>query len=183
MKNGCSWTVVLEKTLESPVDCKEIQPVHPKGNQSCPEYSLEGLMLKLQYFGHMNVKSWLIGKDPDAETDRRQEEKGTTEDKMVGWHHQLNGHESEQAPGDGEEQGSLLCCSPWSCRVSHDWMAEQQSLPLHCSCGPSASPESSSWWRSRVRYSVLRGELMSRTGLHIGRYFQKKVWILASSHM
>ena len=147
------------------------------------EYSLEGLMLKLQYFGHMDVKNWLIGKYPDGETDRRQEEKGTTEDKMVGWHHKLNGHESEQAPRDGEKQGSLLCCSPWSCRVSHDWVTEQQSLPLHCSCGPSASPERSSWWRSGVRYSMLRGEIISITGLQIVRYFQKKVQILASSHI
>ena len=78
-----------------------------------PEYSLEGLMLKLklQYFSHL--KSWLIGKDPDAGKDWRQEEKGTTEDKMVGWHHWLNGHEFEQAPGGGEGQGSLVCCSPW----------------------------------------------------------------------
>ena len=77
----CFWTVVLEKTLESPLDCKEIQPVHPKGNQSW----LEGLMLKLklQYFGPPEVKNWLIGKDPDAGKDGRQEEKGTTEDEMV----------------------------------------------------------------------------------------------------
>ena len=85
--------MVLEKTLESPLDCKEIQPVHPKGNQSW----LEGLMLKLklQYFGPPEVKNWLIGKDPDAGKDGRQEEKGTTEDEMVEWHHRLNGHESE----------------------------------------------------------------------------------------
>ena len=84
---------------------------------------------------------------------------------------------------DGEEQGSLLCCSPWSCRVSPARVSEQQSLPLHCSCGPSASPERSSWWRSGVRYSVLRREIISRTGLQIVRYFQKKIQILASSHI
>ena len=79
-----------------------------------PEYSLEGLMLKLklQYFGH-DVKNWLIWKDPDAGKDWRWEEKGMTEDEMVGWHHQLNGHELEQAPGVSDGQGSLACCSPW----------------------------------------------------------------------
>ena len=84
-----------------------------------PEYSLEGLMLmlKLQYFGH-------IGKDPDAGKDWRREEKGTTEDEMVGWHHWLNGHEFEQASGDGEGQGSLVCCSPWGRKESDmsDWV-------------------------------------------------------------
>ena len=103
--------MVLEKTLESPSDCKEIQPVHPKGNR--PEYSLEGLMLKLklQYFGHLMrrtdsfEKTLMLGK---IEGRRR----GMTEDEMVGWHHQLDGHEFEQAPGIGEGQGSLACCSP-----------------------------------------------------------------------
>ena len=103
--------MVLEKTLESPLDCKEIQPVHPKGNR--PEYSLEGLMLKLklQYFGHLMrrtdsfEKTLMLGK---IEGRRR----GMTEDEMVGWHHQLDGHEFEQAPGIGEGQGSLTCCSP-----------------------------------------------------------------------
>ena len=84
-----------------------------------PEHSLEGLMLKLklQYFGHLMWR--LIRKDPDAGKDWRQEEE-TTEDKMVGWHHWLNGHEFQQALGDGEGQGSLVCCSPWGCRVEHD---------------------------------------------------------------
>ena len=91
-KNWLFWTVVLEKTLESPLDCKKTKPVNPKGNQ--PEYSLEWLMLKLmlQYFGPPDVKSWLTGIDPDAWKDWRQE-KETTEDEMVGWHHRLNGHE------------------------------------------------------------------------------------------
>ena len=94
LKNWCFWTVMLEKTLENPLNCKEIQPVHPKGNQSW--ISLEGLMLKLklQSFGHpMQRADSLIGKDPDAGKDWRQEEKGMTEDKMVGWHHQRDGHE------------------------------------------------------------------------------------------
>ena len=83
-----------------------------------PEYSLEGLMLKLklQYFGHLMQRADSLEKNPDAGKDRGQEEKGTTEDKMVGWHHWLDGHESEQAPGDGDGQRSLACCSPWCCK-------------------------------------------------------------------
>ena len=87
--------VVLEKTLEAPLDCKEIKPVHPKG--IILEYSLERLILKLP----PDTKNWLVRKDPDAGKDWRQEENGKTEDGMVGWHHWLNGHEFEQAPGDG----------------------------------------------------------------------------------
>ena len=83
-----------------------------------PEYSSEGLMLKLQYFGHLMRRARITGKDPDAGKYWGQEEKGTTEDEMIGWHHQLNGHESEQTLGDSEEQGSLVCCSPWGCRMS-----------------------------------------------------------------
>ena len=90
LKNWYLRTVVLEKTLESPLDSKEIQPVSPK--EINPEYSLEELMLKLQYFGHL---MW-SGKDPDSGKDQRQEEKGTTEDEMAGWHPQFNGHEFEQ---------------------------------------------------------------------------------------
>ena len=121
-KNWCFWTVVLEKTLENPLDCKEIQQVHPKGNQS--EYSLEGLMLKLKLqLWPTDVKKWLIWKDPDTGKDWRQE-KGTTEDEMVGWHHWLNGHEFKQASGAGDGQGSLECYSPWGRRVVHDWVTE-----------------------------------------------------------
>ena len=183
LKNLCFWTVVLDKTLESPLDCKEIQPVHPKGNQSwifigrtdikaetpilwppdakswllgkdpdaandwrqkekgttenemvgwhhwlnCKEIqpvhpkgnqswifigrtdaNTEALIL-----WPPDVKNWLIGKDPDAGKDWSQEEKGTTEDEMTGWHHQLDEHEFEQAPDAGNGQGSLACCSPW----------------------------------------------------------------------
>ena len=94
-KNWCFWTMVLEKTLESPLDCKEIQPVHPKGIS--PEYSLEGLMLKLKLpiLWPPTAKNWLIEKDSDAGKNWRQEEKWTTEDEMVGWHYRLNGHEFE----------------------------------------------------------------------------------------
>ena len=92
-KNWCFWTVVLEKTLESPLDCKEIQPVHPKGNQSWIFMGRTDAEAETPVLWPPHVKSWLIGKDPDAERDWGQEEKGTTEDEMVRWHHQLNGHE------------------------------------------------------------------------------------------
>ena len=106
-KNWCFWTVVLEKILESPLDCKEIQPVHPKGNQS---WILIGRIdAKTPILWPPDVKNWLIWKDSDAGKNWRWE-KGTTEDEMVGWHHRLDGHEFEKALGDG--QGSLACCSP-----------------------------------------------------------------------
>ena len=117
-KNWCLWTVVLEKTLESPLDCKGIKPVNPKGNQSWifigrTNAKAEALVLWPSY-----AKNWLIGKDPDAGKDQRWEEKGTTEDEMVGWHHWLDGHEFEKAPGVGDGQGSLACCSPWGRKES-----------------------------------------------------------------
>ena len=94
-KNRCFWTVVRGKTLESPLDCKEIQPVHPKGNQSWVFIGRTDAEAETPILGPPHVKSWLIGKDPDAGRDWGQEEKGTTEDEMAGWHHQLDGHEFE----------------------------------------------------------------------------------------
>ena len=110
-KNWCLWTVVLEKTLESPLDCKEIQPVHPKGNQSWIFIGRTDTEAPILW--PPDAKNWFIGKDPDAGKDWGQEEKGMTEDEMVGWHHRLYGHEFEQTPGVGDRQGSLACCSPW----------------------------------------------------------------------
>ena len=95
-QNWCFWTVVLEKPLESPLDCKEIQPVHPKGNQSWIFIGRTDDEAEIPIVWPPDVKNWLIWKDPDAGKDWRQEEKGTTEDEMVGWHHWLNGHEFEQ---------------------------------------------------------------------------------------
>ena len=112
LKNWCFWTVVLEKILESPLDCKEIQSIHPKGNQSWIFIGRTAAEAETLIFWPPDAKNWLIGKDPDAWKDWGQEEKGTTEDEMVGWHHQLNGHEFEQAPGGGDGQGSLACWSP-----------------------------------------------------------------------
>ena len=112
-KNWCFWNVVLEKTLESPLDCKEIKPVNLKGNQSWIFIGETDAEAEAPILWPPDAKSWLIGKDPDAGKDWGQEEKGITEDEMVGWHHRLYGHEFEQAPGVGVGQGSLMCCSPW----------------------------------------------------------------------
>ena len=95
LKNWCFWTVVSEKTLESLLDCKEIQPVHPKGNQSLTFIGRTNAETETPIFWPPNVKNWLIGKDPDAGKDWRWEEKGMTEDEIVGWHHRLDGHEFE----------------------------------------------------------------------------------------
>ena len=94
-KNWCFWTVVLEKTLESPLDCKEIQLVHPKGNKSWIFFGRTDADTEAQIVALPDAKNWLIGKDPDAGKDWRREEKGTTEDEMVGWQHRLDGHEFE----------------------------------------------------------------------------------------
>ena len=95
LKNWCFWMVVLEKTLESPLDCKEIQPVHPKGNQSWVFTGRTDAVAETRILWPPNVKNWLIWKDPDSGKDWRQEEKGMAEDEMVGWYHLLNGHEFE----------------------------------------------------------------------------------------
>ena len=117
-KNWCVWSVNLEKTLESPLDCKEIQPVHPKGYQSWVFIGRTDAEAVTPILWPPHVKNWLIGKDPDAGKDWRQEEKGMTEDEVVGWHHRFNEHEFEQALGVGDGQGSLACCSPRGCKES-----------------------------------------------------------------
>ena len=117
-KNWYFWIVVLEKTLESPLDSKEIQPVHPIGNQSWIFSVRTDAEAETPILWLPDVNNWLTRKDPDAGKDWRQE-KGTTEDKMVGWHHQLDGHEFEQVPGVGDRQGRLACCSPWGRKESH----------------------------------------------------------------
>ena len=98
-KNWCFWTVVLEKTLESPLDCKKIKPDNPKGNQPWIFIGRTDAEAETPILWPSDVKNWLLGKDPDAGKDWRQEKKGMTEDEMVGWHHQLDGHEFEQASG------------------------------------------------------------------------------------
>ena len=119
-KNWSFWNV-LKRTLESPLDCKEVQSVHPKGYQSWILIGRTGVEAETPVLWPPDVKNWLIWKDPDTGKDWRQEEKGMTEDETIGWHHWLNGHEFEQALGDG--QGGLPCCSPWGCKESDttDW--------------------------------------------------------------
>ena len=121
LKNWCFWTVVLEKTFESPLDCKEIQPVHPKGCQSWVFIGRTDVGAGTPILWPPHAKSWLIWKDSDAGRDCGQEKKGMTEDEMAGWHHWLNGHEFEWTPGVGDGQGGLACCDSWGHRVRHDW--------------------------------------------------------------
>ena len=117
-KNWCFWTVVLEKTLESPLDCKEIQPVNPKGDQPWIFIGRTDAKAEAPILWPPDLKSWLIGKDPDAGKDWRLEKKGMTENEMVGWHHWLNGLEIEQTLGDNGGQGNLGYCSLWGCKES-----------------------------------------------------------------
>ena len=112
-KNWCFWTVVLEKTLESHLDYKEIQPVPPKGDQSWVFIGTTDVEAETPILWPADAKSWLIWRDPDSGKDWGQEEKGTTEDEVVGWHHQLNGHGFGWTPGVGGGQGGLVCCSSW----------------------------------------------------------------------
>ena len=123
-KNWCFRTVVLEKTFESRLDSVDIKPVNPKGNQHWLFIGRTVTEAKAPILWPPDAKNWLMGKDPDVGQDWKQEEKGITEDVMVGWDHQLNGHEFEQAPGVGDGQGSLACYSPWGTRVRHDWATE-----------------------------------------------------------
>ena len=114
----CFWTVVLEKILESLLECKEIKPINPRGNQPWIFIRRTDAKTEAPILWPPDVKSRLTRKDPDARRDWGQEENGATEDEMLGWHHQLNGHEFEQTPGDGEVQGNLACCSPWGLKES-----------------------------------------------------------------
>ena len=129
-KNWCFWSVVLEMTLESPLDCKEIQPVHPKGDQSWMFIEGTDVEAETPILWPPHTKSWLIGKEPDAGRNWGQEEKGTTEDEMAGWHHQLDGHGFGWTPGLGDGQEGLACCDSWGRKESDttepmnwtDWM-------------------------------------------------------------
>ena len=142
--------MVLEKTLESPLDCKEIQPVHPKGNQSWVFTGRTDVEAETPILWPPDVKSWLIGEDPDARKDWGQAEKGMTEDEMVGWHHWPNGHAFGWTPGIGDGQGGLECCSSWGRKESDiteqlnwteylilvkrhpRWLSSQESGCLQC---------------------------------------------------
>ena len=143
MKNWCFRTVVLEKTLESPLDCKEIQPVHSKGDQSWVFIGRTDVEAETPILWPLGTKSWLIWKDPDAGKDWGQEEKETTEDERVGWHQWLKGHGFEKTPGIGNGQGGLACCSSWGRKESDTterlnwiehlfWMASSWSFQGLC---------------------------------------------------
>ena len=118
LKNWCFWTVVLEKSLESPLDCKEIQPVHSEGDQPWDFFGRNDAKAESPVLWPPHVKSWLIGKDTDAGRDWGWEEKGTTEDEMAGWHHWFDGRESEWSPGVGDGKGGLACCDSWGRKES-----------------------------------------------------------------
>ena len=123
-KNWCFWTVVLEKTLEGPLDCKEIQPVHPEGVQPWDFFGGNDAEAETPVLWPPHAKCWLTGKDFDAGRVWGQEKKGTTEDEMAGWHHRLNGRESEWTLGVGDGQGGLACCDSWGRKESDmtEWL-------------------------------------------------------------
>ena len=162
-KNWCFWIVVLEKTLESPWECKEIQPVNPKGNQSWIFIGRIDAEAETPILWPSDAKNWFTGKDPDAGKDWRQEEKGITEDEMVGWHHQLDGHEFEQALGGSEGQGSLVCCSPRGCKESdmterHNWTERIQINLIESKDSLTGRNVQTDNWRIIRRQSEKRGK-------------------------
>ena len=156
-KNWYFWIVLLEKTLESPLNCKDIQPVHPKGNQSWIFIGRSDAEAETPILWPPDAKNWLTAKDPDAGEGWRQEEKGTTEDEIVGWQHQLYGHEFEQALGVGDGQGSLVCCSPWGHRESDmtEWLNWTETVA--CQAPLSMGFPRQEYW-SRLPFSS-RGDL------------------------
>ena len=132
-KNWCFWTVVLEKTLESPLDCREVQLVHSEGDRSWVFFGRNDAKAEAPVLWPPHAKSWLIGKHHDAGRDWEQEEKGTTEDEMAGWHHRLDGHEFVWTPGVGDGQGGLACCNAWGHKKSDmtewlDWTELSQEV-------------------------------------------------------
>ena len=133
LENQFFRTVLLVKTLESPLDSEKIKPVSPERKQPWIFIWRTDTKAEAPILWSPDSKSWLVGKDPDAGKDWGQEEKGTTEDEMVGWHQWLNGHEFEQTPGDSEGQGSLACCSPWVHKVGtqlSDWTMKNSNCDL-----------------------------------------------------
>ena len=135
-KNWCFWTVVLEQSLECPLDCKEIQPIHSKGDQSWVFIGRTDAKAETPVLWPPHAKSWLIGKDSDAGRDWGQEEKGTTEDEMAGWHHRLDGHEFGWTLGVGDWQGVLACWDSWGRKESDTnlWVAELNWTELSSPC-------------------------------------------------
>ena len=149
LKNWCFWTVVLEKTLESPLDSKEIQPVHSEGDQPWVFSGRNDAKAETPVLWPPHAKSWLIGKDFDAGSDWGQEEKRMTEDEMVGWHHRLDGHESEWTLGVGDGEGGLVCCNSWGGKESDmtEWLNWTELLVKHLPC--------SRYWAKHPAYVFL----------------------------
>ena len=156
LKSWCFWTVVLEKTLASPLNFEKVKPVNPKGNQSWIFFGRTDADVEAPILWPPNAKNWFTGKDTEAGKDWRQEEKGTTEAEMVGWHHQFDGHEFEQAQGVDDWQGSLECCSSWgpkeldtTKRLHFDFslsgIGKGNGNPLQCSCLENPM-DGGDWW-------------------------------------
>ena len=168
-KNWCFWTVVLEKTLESPLDCKEIQPVHSEGDQPWDFFGRNDVKAETPVLWPPDMKSWLIGKDSDAGGDWEQEEKGTTEDEMAGWHHWLDGREFEWTPGVGDGQGGLACCDSWGCKESDTterliwsdliWWCKIERGPISFFCMWISSFPRTIYWRD-CPFSILYSSLL-----------------------
>ena len=133
-KNRCFQTLVLESTLESPLDCKEIKPLNPKGSQPWIFIGRTVAEAEAPTLWPPDAKSWLTGKDPDGRKDWRPKEKGTAENEMVRWHHRLNGHEYEQSPGNSGRQRSLVCYSPWGSKESDTtlWLNNNKKHWIYC---------------------------------------------------
>ena len=131
LKNWCFWTMVLKKTLESPLDCQEIQPVHPKGDQSWVFIGRTDAEAETPILWPPHMKNWLTGKDPAAGRVWGQEKKGMTEDEMAGWHHRLDGHESGWTLGVGDGQGGLACCNSWCLKESDPTETELDWTDCH----------------------------------------------------
>ena len=152
------------ETLESPLDCKEIKPVNPKEDQSWVFIGRTDAKAEAPILWPPDAKDWVIGKDPCAGKDWRRE-KEMMEDEVVGWHHQFNGHEFEQAPGIGDGQGSLACCSPWGRRVGHDWATELNWTELIINIGKFLSNS------ARLIYISLKSPIfLTRTISHLLQY-------------
>ena len=141
LKNWCFLTVELEQTLESPLNCKEIKPANPQGNQSWIVIGRIDAKAEAPTPWPVDAKNWFIGKDPNPGKDWRQEEKGMTEDEMVGWHQRLNGHELEQAPGVGDGQRNLVCCNHGVTSVRDNWATE-----LNWPMDKNLDPRIQHWW-------------------------------------
>ena len=157
-KKWCFWTVVLEKTLDSLLDCKQIQPVHPKGNRFLIFIGRTDVEAEAPILWPPDAKNWLIWTDPDAGKDWRCEEKGMTEDEMDGWHHWLDGHEFEWTLGvvmDREAWRAAVHGVAKSQTRLNDWTELNWSTSTRCSCWFSTPPERNSGWRVEMRHFLI----------------------------